>query len=263
MASFVARHAIPASVVLTTTAAAPVTRRPTMLVGMAIRHGGMPRARNPTHMSPTPTNTKRGTKAGTTHSLADGHPIGRGAIPCLAPFSMENRMSQQPKWKFVSNLGDASPLDYGGDFLFIDETGVYPPELEHLELADPTVQDDDKLRYTIHRVVLENCTFVKGVLSDNKFHPDYPVWFARKDPEHKARHGYDQWSRFCDTAKSVEMTGKQLAKQFCDEDPEQRALAWKLIIDANGWHEFDEYPHTNMTRKEVIERYKEHPEIEL
>ena len=42
----------------------------------------------------------------------------------------------QTVWKFVTNLGDASPLDYGGLFVYIDETGVYPPEMERVELEN-------------------------------------------------------------------------------------------------------------------------------
>ena len=31
----------------------------------------------------------------------------------------------QPKWEYVANLGDTSPLEYGGLFLYRDTTGVY------------------------------------------------------------------------------------------------------------------------------------------
>ncbi|NCC40917.1 MAG: hypothetical protein EOM21_16010 [Gammaproteobacteria bacterium] len=38
-------------------------------------------------------------------------------------------MTNQPVWKVIHNLGDATPLEYGGAFLLVDETGVYAPEL--------------------------------------------------------------------------------------------------------------------------------------
>jgi hypothetical protein len=38
-------------------------------------------------------------------------------------------MTNQPVWKCIANLGDTTPLEYGGAFLLVDETGVYDPEL--------------------------------------------------------------------------------------------------------------------------------------
>lgn len=39
----------------------------------------------------------------------------------------------QPIWEYVTNLGDASPLEYSGLFLYHDTTGVYGYELEKLD----------------------------------------------------------------------------------------------------------------------------------
>ena len=167
-------------------------------------------------------------------------------------------MTDQPKWKFVENYGDATPLEHGGTFLFIDETGVYPPELEHVE------PDENGWTYTVHRLVMEHCTFKNGVLSDNKYHPDYPVWFAAKDKIHRARHGYDQWSHFCDVAKQNRLSAERLAEMFCDEDVKKRAAAWVMIVEGGytGWDQFDHYPES-FTRDELVERYKPHPEIKV
>ena len=41
----------------------------------------------------------------------------------------------QPTWEYVTNLGDASPIDNGGLFVYRDTTGVYGYELE--KLAEP------------------------------------------------------------------------------------------------------------------------------
>lgn len=38
-------------------------------------------------------------------------------------------MTNQPSWKLLTNLGDVTPLEYGGAFLLVDETGVYDSEL--------------------------------------------------------------------------------------------------------------------------------------
>jgi len=45
--------------------------------------------------------------------------------------------TNQPVWNVIANLGDATPLEYGGAFLRIDETGVYDPEL--VAWDEPTV----------------------------------------------------------------------------------------------------------------------------
>jgi hypothetical protein len=47
--------------------------------------------------------------------------------------------TNQPSWKCICNLGDATPLEYGGAFLMIDETGVYDPEL--VVWDEPTVNN--------------------------------------------------------------------------------------------------------------------------
>ena len=47
----------------------------------------------------------------------------------------------QPVWSCIANLGDVNPIDYGGYFVYIDTTGVYPPEAELL--IAPSDNDDD------------------------------------------------------------------------------------------------------------------------
>ena len=44
--------------------------------------------------------------------------------------------TKQPKWKLIAQLGDVNPIDYGGYFIYEDETGVYPPEGEKLLIID-------------------------------------------------------------------------------------------------------------------------------
>lgn len=66
----------------------------------------------------------------------------------------------QPKWKFVANLGDADPIENGGAFVFIDETGAYPPEIEILE--EPA-EDDGPKHWKVYRFPLENCTFASDI----------------------------------------------------------------------------------------------------
>lgn len=92
-------------------------------------------------------------------------------------------------------------------------------------------------------------------LSDNKFHRDYPAWFADQDPEHLKRHGYDKWKRFVEVGEGIEKTPEEFAEMFCDERPEVRAQAYREIAEYHGWMNFDDDPLT-LSRKEVKERYK-------
>ena len=136
----------------------------------------------------------------------------------------------QPVWKLVANLGDVNPLDYGGYFVYVDETGVYQPEAELLREYDES--------YTVHRFRLEQCTLTDGILSDNSFHPSHPAWFA-------------------DSLVSIKVYGgtEDLIPLLCSADPIQRAIAYQAIGDYHGFENLDSYTIT-LTRKEVKKRYK-------
>lgn len=149
--------------------------------------------------------------------------------------------ANQPKWKLIANLGDVNPIDHGGYFVFVDETGVYPPEGEKLESPD---NDDSGEPYTVYRFILEDCTYSRNVLSDNKFHPDHPVWFNDKIKDIASACGYED--------------AHLLIFQFLSVDAKDRARAWESVGDYFGFHELDHYP-LRMSRKEVEERYGNHP----
>jgi len=146
----------------------------------------------------------------------------------------------QPQWKCVANLGDVDPMEHGGLLVFIDETGEYPPEVEKIE---PDVNG----KWQVHRALLEPCTFIDGVLSDNPFHPDYPAWFA------------DDLASVCSTM-DVELD--DLIRMFCSDDAVERAEGWRCVADYWGWENMDQYPLT-LTRSEVEQRLKRNgiPEV--
>lgn len=129
-------------------------------------------------------------------------------------------MAEQPDWVFLENLGDASPLEYGGQFVYEDRTGVYAPEMEVVEV-------DDDGRVTIYRFILDRCTFVDGVLSDNKFHPDYPVWFCKSLPS---------LSAYCGIPVS------EMVAAFCSDNILERARAYCDVGSYWGFDELDQYP---------------------
>lgn len=148
----------------------------------------------------------------------------------------------QPIWKFLDNMGDKSPLDYGGYFVYVDETGVYPPEVEVLLVDNEQEQDDDKLTYTAHRFSLDKCTFVDGVLSENKFHPECAAWWSTPSKD------------FEGMASSQGTSVDELVRAFCSDDVLTRALAYRSVGEHWGWNNLDDYPIT-FKRAEARERY--------
>jgi len=135
----------------------------------------------------------------------------------------------QPIWKCIAQIGDINPLDYDGLWVFVDTTGVYAPEME-LFIADTR---------EVYRAILEDCTFKNGILSDNKFHPELPVWFADKLES---------------VASFIGTDSLDLLNQFVSSDPVERAFAWRAIGDYFGWLNLDSYPLT-LTKKEAKRRY--------
>jgi hypothetical protein len=141
----------------------------------------------------------------------------------------------QPDWKCIAQLGDVSPMEYGGTWLFVDKTGVYCPELEFL-----LERDEESKLYTVYRILCEKCTFENGILSDNKFHKDYPAWFA-KDIE--------------SVASCVDVESSELIEQLCSDDALQRATGYLNLVSYYGHYEFDDYPLT-LKALEAYSRYR-------
>jgi len=158
----------------------------------------------------------------------------------------------QPKWKFVANLGDANPLDHGGYFIFVDETGVYPPQAEYLEV------DEDargRSRYTVYRFNLEPCTYINNVLSDNKFHPDKSAWFATRESRRAER---PQDTTYLSNLDSITDGNREedLIASFCSDDPLERAQAWRVVGLYHGFDNLDSYP-LHLNGREAARRYKD------
>lgn len=151
-------------------------------------------------------------------------------------------MSTQPVWKFVDNLGDATPLDYGGLFLYEDTSGQYAPEMEKLERLD----DSDDSSFEIHRVTLERCEVVDGCVIH--MHAEN---FAREAP-----HKYQEW--FSKSLPSVAQSSgyalHDLIAGLCSEEIKARAMAYEAIYGHHGWANGDSYPLT-LTLAEVEARY--------
>ena len=152
----------------------------------------------------------------------------------------------QPSWKLVANLGDVNPLDYGGYFVFVDETGVYPPEAELLVI-------NDDCQILAYRFVLKPCTFIDGVLSDNRFHPDHCAWFATTAAKMAARP--QDGKGLADIAAFTGIEESELVGMLCSEDPIELALAYRAIGEYHGFDNLDSYP-LEMSHAEARARYK-------
>ena len=155
----------------------------------------------------------------------------------------------QPAWECIAQLGDKNPVDHGGYWILRDTTGVYTEEAELL-----VVPEDDDGDYMIYRFILERCTYVNGVLSDNKFHPDKSAWWAKTEEERKSRPQDSTYLK--NVADFIGMDVEELADHFCSEDALKRAVAYRAVGDYHGFNNLDDYPLT-MKRREVKARYKE------
>jgi hypothetical protein len=136
--------------------------------------------------------------------------------------------TRQPVWKFAGNLGDATPLDHGGAFVLVDETGVYDPEI-HLSNAD-TRERSFLVLEPVHE-----CPNVPGQYGDNKFHPDFPAWWSDK---------------LASVAECFGMEKGDLAEILLSKDPMERAAGYQTLVGYFGPYEFDQYP-IKLTRKEA------------
>lgn len=137
----------------------------------------------------------------------------------------------QPSFWCVANLGDVDPLNYGGKFVCVDRTGVYPPELVVID-APGEDENADRLKYFI---TLEPLTAIKGAdgscigLSDNPFHVETEAWFGDSE-----------------TLKSIsdsnDIAVGELISLFLSSDLSKRATAYIMALDCFGCHSFNEYP---------------------
>lgn len=145
----------------------------------------------------------------------------------------------QPQWQIVANLGDETPLDHGGLFVLVDKTGVYTPEVENLDVID----DGGPPRWIVNRIILEQCTFIDGVLSDNKFHPDSSVWFS------------DDLDA---VASYIGAESKQvLIDQLCSADPIERAHAYRAMADYHGYYNFSGDGDLYTSKFELMNHYRQ------
>lgn len=137
-------------------------------------------------------------------------------------------------------LQDLPPLDMG--------------ELESLFDSLKYHFEDMLGTWTVYRFDLDQCTFIDGIISDNKFHPDHPAWFAKPESEREDRPQDTTYLQ--NVADCVGADVNELQEQLCSCNPVTRAAAYRNIAQYHGWDNFDQYPLTYRCRKEVELRYK-------
>lgn len=154
--------------------------------------------------------------------------------------------TKQPDWKFVANLGDASPLEHGGYFVFTDATGVYDPEAElSVPPCDDIDMDSPEARWTVYRFSLDKLKLVDGHLVPDRYQSDWPHPVA----------DYAEW--FQKDLKTVAdccgLDEQDLTEMFCSGDVAERAFAYRAIGDTWGFDNLDHDP-LQLTRAEMTER---------
>lgn len=155
----------------------------------------------------------------------------------------------QPKWKCIGQLGDVNPTEYGGYWVFIDETGIYPPEGEMLFIDDDGSEETGGI---VYRFILEDCTYINGILSDNRFYPESPAWFAK--PESRRLHRPQDTTYLRNVARFYGVSTGDVVAQFTSPNPLRRAEAWRAVGEFHGFDNLDSYPLT-LTMAEVEKRY--------
>lgn len=138
-------------------------------------------------------------------------------------------MSEQPKWKHVGGTGDVDPIAYGGGFVYVDETGVYAPEMTYFdpESDEEWHEHGENTPLRVHRVVLER-------------EPEKEWW----------------WDKLPEVASTCGSTVEEFQADARSEDPLVRARVYGDLIQHFGVEEFDSYPNTT-TEGEAYEQYKE------
>jgi hypothetical protein len=145
-----------------------------------------------------------------------------------------NIKMSQPKWKIIGGVGDINPLDFDGGFVYIDETGIYDPEIVYFEPASDEQWEkfsnegkEDELPVLVYRVIIENDS------------------------------SKEWWYKDLDEIQSYAGWSKESLKQVIKErNPLHMAALYMDLIRYYGAEEFDSYP-IKMTVKEAEEKYKD------
>ena len=165
-------------------------------------------------------------------------------------------MTKQPKWTCIANLGDASPIEHGGCFVFTDDTNVYSAEMEVWfpgeevwDEDDPNV-DDDGTKGTAYRIMLDRCEFLHFQETGEEILIPFSIWekaYVLKEELPYSIKKYKEW--FSDRAIAL-----NIQAYITSDDPVDRAVGYRELCEYAGYYTFDQYP-LKLTEEEARERY--------
>src|SRR6266496_3443390 len=135
--------------------------------------------------------------------------------------------TQQPQWKCIGHIGDVDPIAHGGAFIYIDETGVYPPKMTWFEPGtdEQWHELEGKTPLDVYRVMLEEDSTRE--------------WW------------YDKLGSI---ASFTGQTLEQVQADANSADPRVKAWVYDSLVRYFGAEEFDSYP-LRMTEDEAYEQY--------
>lgn len=165
-------------------------------------------------------------------------------------------MTQQPEWKYVGHIGDVDPIAYGGGFIYVDTTGVYPPELTWFEPApdEEWHKTEGQTPLQIYRLQLEPPRF-KTLTDTGRRTTD-----SSKGLPSSQRGDTWEWAEewfvghLESVATSAGTTKFRLLRELFSREPMVRARAYETMIHHHGPFEFDQYPIT-LTENEAYDKY--------
>jgi hypothetical protein len=152
----------------------------------------------------------------------------------------------QPKWKQAGTIGDVDFIQHDGGIVFVDETGVYDPELEYVQ----NMPEPDTDAY-VYRIVLDSLKLSPaGKLIPAKYDETWP---------HPIE-SYTEWfDRDIDSvASTIEIPREEFIQALVSSNPLARANAFEALASYHGWENFDSYPLHFKTREELEARYEKH-----
>lgn len=155
---------------------------------------------------------------------------------------------QYPKWKYIGNLGDVTPLEHGGKFVYIDETGEYSPEIE---ILDNEIEENGC--YVIHRFALDR---MQTVTIEGEVYLLFAEFKEIKEESEKTIRNLAEWFsdkivQVCDYAG---INVEEFYTDICSDDVLKRARCYISIGEYMGYDNFGFYPK-RLTLSQVKKRY--------
>ena len=156
-------------------------------------------------------------------------------------------MTNQPKWKQIGTIGDICFIQHDGGPVFVDETGIYPPELEYVQ--NMPEEDAFVYRFSLDPVKLSPAgKLIPAGYNESWPHPieEYTEWF---------NDSIDGVCAFCGISR------EEFISAITSDNAMARAAAYESLAQYHGWESFDAYPLHFKNEEELEARYSNHPYV--